>query len=790
MLGLNPCFTLAVLSYGILALWFPVRPVEIELDLKRPVRIRGWIARAPELRNDFLTFELAPLTVHQDDRLFEVEGRIMVTVTSSLRLPEDYFSPPLRWGEVVSFTSRVRKPSYHAIPGTADRRLLYAAKGIPFRTSLKSPRQLLRHGFHPKVRFARPLFSYLESFENACSASLDKHTSALVFSALLGRKGLLPPEVRKRINRLGITHLFAVSGFHLGIVAAFVYFATARFGPFRSAATLSAVWFYVLLAGFPVSAIRAGVFVTVFLSGVQLGHRARLLNTLGVSALVLVAFWRSSLFLPSFHFSFGCLLGITWLGIPWILSIRPAYTGLRELFSGPVRTGFSTPARRSRKTRYALEHLFGFIPQTAIRRALRLAAPPLFYCSSIGLMTTSIQLFLFPISIYYTNNWSFLHLFANFLFIPLFTLLVPLVLVSVVLFHSPLGPLSLGALDQYSGFLLWLLERLSPASDPYYFPQPAAMEILLFYGLVATGLFLKSRSRRFLFLLAVALIVFSLTREHREPGPLQITMLDVGQAESIHLRYPNGEQGLIDAGSPIFPESMIEVSERLISRYLWVERIGYLDRVFLTHPERDHIGAFPFLARVFRPVEFFYSRRHVSYPGRGNRIGAGWLFVRGGIVHEVIHPEISRADQMSPNDASLVLLIHYGRFSALFTGDVGSGVEKRLASRIGPVVLLKVAHHGAGSSTPGILLKSAGPEIAWISAGRDNPFGHPSSKVLERLRDADVRTFSTKEWGTLRIETDGATWRMQSYSLQEGSFVDRIGPSSIDECTAVAPELE
>jgi beta-lactamase superfamily II metal-dependent hydrolase len=231
---------------------------------------------------------------------------------------------------------------------------------------------------------------------------------------------------------------------------------------------------------------------------------------------------------------------------------------------------------------------------------------------------------------------------------------------------------------------------------------------------------------------------------------------------------------LIDAGCPTFPENMDLVTGRIISRYLWNQRINQLEYLLLTHPDVDHIGSFPFISKIFRPKTLLYSRIHSSYGITGQPIGNGYGFIKEGVWHQILHPDLDKHNNLKDNEFSLVMQIRFGRFSALFTGDITNKIEAELLSLLQPVVLLKVPHHGSRSSTSKKLLETTTPKIAWISAGRRNPFRHPSKEVLGRLDQAKICTFCTSKSGSLRIRTNGLNWRVQTYSTEKKDFIDLL----------------
>ena len=252
-------------------------------------------------------------------------------------------------------------------------------------------------------------------------------------------------------------------------------------------------------------------------------------------------------------------------------------------------------------------------------------------------------------------------------------------------------------------------------------------------------------------------------------------MLDVGQGESLHIRYPNGMDALIDTGGLVYSpeESNQFVGERLVSRYLWQEKSQKLNYVLLTHPHSDHIQGYDFIQQAF-PVGrlFFHDFPHRQDGPRRRQLQEGDSFSIAGVEHLVLHPpgQGSMGNHWDTNDSSLVVQLQYKDFKMLFTGDIEQAAEQYLASKLGPVTVLKAAHHGARTSNSQQLLERTQPRLAIISAGRKSLFGHPSSETLRRFREAGIPVMATPQWGTLRIETDGFQWQVSHYSMQEKSF--------------------
>jgi competence protein ComEC len=241
-------------------------------------------------------------------------------------------------------------------------------------------------------------------------------------------------------------------------------------------------------------------------------------------------------------------------------------------------------------------------------------------------------------------------------------------------------------------------------------------------------------------------------RGTRDVGAPAMTMLDVGQGDAILLRAP-GHAVLVDTG----PEGA-QLLPMLADR-----GVRALDAVVLTHVHPDHCGNLPLVIAQRNVGSVWISPRrfrgdcaqrvldacaarevpiHLIRDGDSATFG---MFAMKALLAD-------RTFKRSPeNNASVVLRVRAGRWTALLTGDVERDAEAALAGRDVAADILKVAHHGSRTSTTAAMLAAVHPRLALVSCGRHNMFGHPHADTLRALSQAGVRVWRTDRSGAVEI---------------------------------------
>ncbi len=249
--------------------------------------------------------------------------------------------------------------------------------------------------------------------------------------------------------------------------------------------------------------------------------------------------------------------------------------------------------------------------------------------------------------------------------------------------------------------------------------------------------------------------------------PLKVVFLDIGQGDAIFIESPTGNQIIIDGGPGSALVSQVSKQMSVFDRSI--------DMIVVTNPDKDHFEGFiPLLSRytvgalvepgVSADENSIYQELHrlvaeKSIPIIHTRVGQK-ILLGGGVHIDILFPDRDIED-VGHNDGSLVARLVYANTSVLLTGDTTKNIENYLLTKYPQFLhadILKVAHHGSETSTTDAFVKAVDPDIAVISAGKGNSYGHPRQATLDTLSNNGVDTLVTMNEGAITFESDGEKW--------------------------------
>ncbi|WHP41359.1 MBL fold metallo-hydrolase [Lysinibacillus capsici] len=242
---------------------------------------------------------------------------------------------------------------------------------------------------------------------------------------------------------------------------------------------------------------------------------------------------------------------------------------------------------------------------------------------------------------------------------------------------------------------------------------------------------------------------------------MHVHFIDVGQGDSILIESPSGKTMLIDGG--------VKGAGQQIVSYLKELGINKLDIVVATHPDADHIGGLiPVLDNMTTEQFYDSGKVHTSQtfeemltqidekniPYHVPKIGDDIEFDKDVNV-KVLNANDQATDN---NDSSIVLKMTYGNVSFLLTGDAGVALEKEMLQYDVKATVLKAGHHGSNTSSSEEFVQAVKPEVAILSYGEDNKYGHPHAEVVDRLQAIGSKIYATADLGTITVSTDGVNY--------------------------------
>ncbi|WP_232695418.1 DNA internalization-related competence protein ComEC/Rec2 [Brevibacillus daliensis] len=575
----------------------------------------------------------------------------------------------------------------------------------------------------------------------------DKEIGGFFLSLILGLQDEVEPELQTVYSDLGLVHVIAISGLHITILTGCLLLVFEKVGLSKKSSYVIAacsVLLYVGLAGASASAVRSGLMGSIGLMARSREKSLEGLQLLGLSGLSMLLYNPYQLWHIGFQLSFGVTAGLLLL-VPLCMQvvwIRPAW-----------------------------------------------------FRAALGVPVIS-QLVSFPVIIYTFHINSPLSWIVNFLFVPLYSFIV-LPLGYTILFLGNIHPVLTTIPILLAEFMLtWLHILLSHVHTwlvPFtHWPHPTIWWLAV-YSLVviAIGMWWNKGYHRKKDIVLYSLLMLLLLVAARQPfsnvNQVKITVLDVGQGDSIVVEIGNHKTYLIDVGGTIsFPKKEwqkrrdpFEVGKDIVLPSLRTLGIERIDHLILTHNDHDHVGGLPAILPYFRIGAVLLNGQKPAEEKEWNQalrdkktdLLTGYATAEWNDGDEItwtwLSPDPTQHSE-SENNASIVLLLEAYGTRVLFTGDLEEQGEADLLKKyqLPKIDILKIGHHGSKTSTTAPFLQKLDPNVALISVGRNNRYKHPSQEVVDRIQKSGIQLFRTDRHGAITVTIDPTGYQIISQLIQ------------------------
>jgi competence protein ComEC len=722
----------------------------------------------------------------------EPGARVQVQVP---KYAEEIAPPRLAYGQRVEIEARFRTPHNFNNPGALDYAAYLARRDI-FWTALvpsKGSVRVLPGECGSKWR------GWIFALRTTALERIDRlypdnrYASAMLQAVLIGESSNLERVWTEDFRRSGTYHALVISGIHISVLAGLLL-ALLHFAPIPTnmswAITAAAAWLYALVSGFTMPVARAAAGFTLYLVARFFFRRVRPLNLLSVVAIGLLAWDPPQLFEASFQLSFLSIAAISAFAAPLLdNSITPLARALRNIHAITMDPHLTPRAAQLRVELRLIAETIQLWTRVPTAPVLAWLARGYFFAIEMGALSLSVQIGLALPMAEYFHRISFTGLSANLLIVPLMNLVVPLGFAALFTGFHWLAALT-DMLLRWSAAIASWHAALEPS---WRVPNPPVWLSLAFVASIFLAAFAIRRNRwRWPAITLVAalfaLLVASPWAPATAPRELELTVIDVGQGDSILVVFPEGKTMLIDGGGRLDfgmtkRRSNLDIGEDVVSSYLWSRGFRHIDILAATHAHQDHIGGLRALMENFHPTELWTGANPLpallkQAAAQGIRVierQACDPFPYSGASIQILAPSPDYVPMGPSNNDSLVLRIAYRQRSFLLMGDLERAEEQRLldSGRALSSDVLKVGHHGSRTSTTQAFLDAVSPSVAVISAGYENSFGHPHPEVMARLEARHSTVLRTDLDGLATVKTDGKrlnylvqTWASPSHLLE------------------------
>ncbi len=560
-----------------------------------------------------------------------------------------------------------------------------------------------------------------KKFENRLSQEVDDITKGLIMAIMFGDKEGLDEGLQEEFRGTGTAHVLAVSGLHVGILYGF-FSALWKWkkGSCFYLITMAVLLLYTALADFSPSVVRAAIMIIIHAAAGIMRRRYDLLSAAAVTFFIMLVYEPFQLFNTGFQLSFMAIVSVGMI-MPYI---EKTYDGV-FLTAVAVQTGM--------------------MPYTAF----------VFNYVSAGAIAANIPV-----------------VFIAGILLPVGLCLLAAMMLPETVFDFFALVMQIGC-----DVLIWINSMFyADGITSFDVRSPSPWMLVIYYGVMIfffseTGQLMRRRvqKKRLCAVFIAILVVAAGVGSAAEDGfrNVEITFVDVGQGDCIHIQAGRGMNYLIDGGG----SENYDVGMKVLKPYLLKNGVRKIDAAFVTHLHEDHYGGIRSLASdgMIEKIGVYDANRIIEKQLE-EESGAELFYLYEGqriklsedVFLEVISPERKSereyenllSNEEDENEASLIFMLVYKSVKILLTGDIDSEGEKELIRDHGGRLecdVLKAPHHGSRYSSSEEFVAAADPQIAVFQVGKNN-YGHPDEEVLAQYRNIGTEIFRNDLDGAVGID--------------------------------------
>jgi len=580
----------------------------------------------------------------------------MTSATGKVLLRTVNIKKRLIYGSYINVKTKLEIPSAKRNPGQFDYREYLTAEKIFRLATITSLDSITLIAKNKASYFQDAIFIPVKKYcQTAFHDHLSQSCGAIMNALLLGEKQNIDRLTIQKFQKVGVVHVLAISGLHVGYVVLFVFTALSilRFSTNIRIITLAVILLlYIILVAFKPPVMRASIMVLLYFWGKLMGHKINTGNIISGAAIIILLVDPQELFNPGFQFSFGAVISIIygWRKLDALIPLKKKIANNKFLLNGiwnPLLVSLSA--------------VWGTLPLT----------------------------------IYYYGTIPIIALFANIIVIPLIGAIVLLGFFLLII-HGISGVIADGIgtmIDYIYQFLVWitgLFARIPFASVDVAKPSLLVISLMVFGFLIIINLN-KRFIQRIVPYYASLVLIYLLIKLIPSPAVLEVAFLDVGQGDATYFKFPNEKTMVVDAG-----DASASWDHGILTLLPFLKQKGDLRITYLigSHPHDDHIGGFVSLLNrvqvdtLVMSKYLFFTSTYVEIMRLCSLKNIPVLQIQKGDILNVdpscrvyvlhpdsIHATYNRGNGAECNNSSLVLKIQYGKNAVLLTGDLEHEAE-------------------------------------------------------------------------------------------------------------------